>query len=157
MRGCILVAASGNSGKEEVYWPAAHDGVIAVGSVSLDANPSSFSTRGDHVALCATGEHIATCNIQGYQLATGTSFAAPFVTAAAALLVSRAQRRSYPLSGHDVRRLLVETAAPWSDPRTRGCGTGILNTLAALRALDREIDQSPSAAAELDAPDITDT
>lgn len=157
MRGCVLVAASGNSGKEEVYWPAAHEGVIAVGSVGLDAKPSAFSTRGAHVALCAVGEKVATCDIRGYQLATGTSFAAPFVTAAAALLVSRAQRRSFPLDSRDVRRILTATATPWSDSAVHGCGAGVLNVLAALQALDREIDDSPTADAEPDAPDISDS
>lgn len=157
LRGCVLVAASGNSGKEEVYWPAAHDDVIAVGSVGLEGKPSSFSTRGAHVAVCAVGERVATCNIRGYQLATGTSFAAPFVTAAAALLVSRAQRRSYPLTSQDVRRILMATATPWTDPQTSGCGAGVLNALAALQALDREIDESPTADAEPGAPDIMDS
>jgi subtilisin family serine protease len=154
-RGCVLVAASGNSGKEEVYWPAAYDGVIAVGSVGADGKPSHFSTRGDHVALSAAGEQVVTCALEGYQLATGTSFAAPFVTAASALLVSRARRRSFALSGEDVRRLLAETATPWPTREVRGYGSGILNAAAALAALDREVDSSPPAEAELDAPDLS--
>ena len=150
-RGCILIAASGNSGKEEVYWPAGFDDVIAVGSVGLEGRPSPFSTRGAHVALCAVGERVATCGLKGYQLATGTSFAAPFVTAVSALLVSRAQRRSYPLDGNDVRRLLVDTATPWPNKELQGYGVGTLNAISALEALDREIDQSPSVeAAELE-------
>lgn len=155
LRGCVLVAASGNSGKEERYWPAAYDGVIAVGSVGADGRPSRFSTRGDHVALSAAGERVATCGLTGYQLATGTSFAAPFVTATAALMVSRAQRRSYPLSAEEVRALLVQSATPWPDKQTRGYGAGILNAAAALEALDRLIDRSPSVEAEPNAPDIT--
>ena len=156
-RGCVLVAASGNSGKEEVYWPAAYDGVIAVGSIGPNAKPSHFSTRGNHVAISATGEQIVTCALDGYQLATGTSFAAPFVTAASALLVSRAQRRSYPLGGEDVRRLLTESATAWPSSDVSGCGSGILNAAAALAALDREVDSSPPAEAELDAPYIADS
>jgi len=53
---CILVAASGNSGSEERYTPAALDGVIAVGSVDSEGRPSHFSTHGPHVDLCAPGE-----------------------------------------------------------------------------------------------------
>jgi subtilisin family serine protease len=156
LRGCVLVAASGNSGVEELYWPAAYDGVIAVGSVGLSGAPSHFTTQGRHLAVCAVGERVATCALKGYQLATGTSFAAPFVTAAAALLVSRAQRRSYPLGSDDVRRLLVDSATPWPGAGVQGYGAGILNASAALTALDREIDHSPHADAEPDAPDITD-
>lgn len=150
-RGCVLVAASGNSGKEEVYWPAAYDGVIAAGSVGVAGKPSHFTTRGSHVALCAVGEQVATCALNGYQLATGTSFAAPFVAAAAALLMSRASRRSYPLGSADVRRLLTESATPWPDKETRGYGTGILNVAAGLEALDREIDRSPPEEADASA------
>jgi subtilisin family serine protease len=156
LRGCVLVAASGNSGKREEFWPAAFQGVIAVGSAGLDGKPSHFSTRGDHVALCAVGERVATCNLRGYQLATGTSFAAPFVAAAAALLVSRAHRRSYPLDGDDVRKYLTRSATPWAAKDEDGCGAGILNVLAALQNLDREIDRSPPEEGEPDAPDTTD-
>lgn len=153
-RGCVLVAASGNSGQEEVYWPAAYDGVIAVGSVGADGKPSHFSTRGNHVAVSATGERVVTCALNGYQLATGTSFAAPFVSAAAALLVSRARRRSYALGSEEVRRLLSETATPWPNKEITGYGSGILNAAAALAALDREVDSSPPAELEPDAPDF---
>ena len=52
-RGVALIAASGNSGREERYYPAAHEGVIAVGAIEDDATPASFSTRGAHVALFA--------------------------------------------------------------------------------------------------------
>lgn len=92
-RGCVLVAASGNNGEETRYWPAAYPEVIAVGSVGVEKEPSAFSTRGDHVALCAPGERIHTLGLEGYQRATGTSFGAPFVAAVAALHGGLGQRR----------------------------------------------------------------
>lgn len=139
-RGVILVAASGNSGLTERYYPAAHEGVIAVGAVDRELTPSAFSTRGDHVALCAPGREILTCGLSGYQTATGTSFAAPFVAAACALLASRAQRRAWPLSSEDVRLLLMRSARPFSTAGVSGCGAGVLDIRAALRALDAHID-----------------
>lgn len=154
MRGCILVAASGNSGKEELFWPAAHEGVIAVGSVGVEGKPSAFSTRGAHVSLCAVGERVATCSVQGYQIATGTSFAAPFVSAIAGLLVSRAQRRSFPIDGEVVVRVLRDSASPWGLSEVSGCGSGILNSVGALRALDRQIDLSPTNINDPDVPDF---
>lgn len=141
-RGCIMVAASGNSGREEVFYPAAFDGVIAVGAVGADLQPSAFSTRGAHVALAAPGERIATAGLSGYQLVTGTSFAAPFVAATAALLVGRAARRAFPLDGPTARRILCESARPWSRGQGHGHGVGILDAYAALRHLDREIDRT---------------
>lgn len=140
-RGVILVAASGNSGLTERFHPAAHGGVIAVGAVDRALRPASFSTRGTHVALCAPGRDIVTCGLDGYQHATGTSFAAPFVAAVCALMASRAQRRAWPLSGADCRRLLVASARPFASAGVTGCGVGVLDAAAALRALDADIDQ----------------
>ncbi|MFL5540758.1 MAG: S8 family peptidase, partial [Longimicrobiaceae bacterium] len=84
--GCILVAASGNSGSTARYYPACLDGVIAVGAVGADEHPTGFTTRGDHVDLCAPGESIPSTAVGGYQLNTGTSFASPLVAGVAALV-----------------------------------------------------------------------
>jgi subtilisin family serine protease len=140
-RGVILIAASGNSGLTERYYPAAHDGVIAVGAIDRTLRPSSFSTRGTHVALCAPGHDILTCGLTGYQRASGTSFAAPHVAAICALLASRAHRRAWPLTSDDARRILVVSARPFAEAGVVGCGRGVLDALAALRALDAEIDR----------------
>lgn len=140
-RGCILVAASGNNGRETKYWPAAYDGVIAVGACDAERAPTGFSTRGAHVALCAPGENILSCGLTGYSHVTGTSFAAPFVAAAAALLVARGQRRACPVDGALARDVLVRSVQPFAAPSTDGCGTGILDVAAALRTLDMMIDQ----------------
>jgi len=140
-RGVILVAASGNSGLTERYYPAAHDGVIAIGAVDHQLRPTSFSTRGEHVALCAPGRDILTCGLHGYQQATGTSFAAPFAAAVCALLASRAQRRAWPLDSADARQILVESARPFASAGVTGCGGGVLDAMAALQALDARIDE----------------
>lgn len=143
-RGCVLVAASGNSGKEEQFWPAAFDEVIAVGSVDAESRPSRFTSSGRHVALCAPGEHVATCALEGsYQLATGTSFAAPFVAAAAALLLSRAGRRSFRVDGDMIKEILIASATRWTR-ETSGYGAGILNAYQGLQELDRRIDADPA-------------
>ncbi|MGY3264870.1 S8 family peptidase [Lysobacter sp. HA35] len=139
-RGVILVAASGNSGLDERFHPAAHEGVIAVGAVDPAMKPTSFTTRGAHVALCAPGRDIVTCGLDGYQHATGTSFAAPFVAAVCALMASRAQRRAWPLSGEDCKRLLIASARPFARAGVTGCGHGVVDAAAALHALDDDID-----------------
>ncbi|QDH71836.1 S8 family serine peptidase [Lysobacter alkalisoli] len=140
-RGVILVAASGNSGLDERFYPAAHDGVIAVGAIDRSQQPAAFSTRGGHVALCAPGRDILTCGLRGYQSATGTSFASPFVAAVCALLASRAQRRAWPIDSHEAREVLVETARPFSRAGVEGCGHGMVDAMAALHQLDRRIDR----------------
>jgi subtilisin family serine protease len=143
-RGCILVAASGNNGAETRYWPAAHDGVIAVGAIGGDKAVASFSTRGEHVALCAPGERVLSAGLEGYQIVTGTSFASPFVAAAAALVVARASRRAVPIDSAAVRALLVDSAQAFSEHPPAGCGAGILDAAAALVALDAMIDKARS-------------
>jgi subtilisin family serine protease len=140
-RGCILIAASGNSGKAERYLPAALPGVIAVGAVDGNDKPTTFSTTGDHVALCAPGERISSAGLQGYSQVTGTSFAAPFVTATVALLASRAARRAYPLDSETTRRILMQSAQSWTSPVGEGNGTGMLDAYGALQLLDQEIDR----------------
>jgi subtilisin family serine protease len=140
-RGCIVVAASGNSGKEESYYPAALEGVIAVGAVDDRDVPAPFSTRGAHVAVCAPGVRVASTGLGGYQLVTGTSFAAPFVAATAALMASRALRRSYPIDSDTARRLLIDSARPFAPSLGAGCGAGVLDAHAALAALETFIDR----------------
>ncbi len=143
-RGCTLVAAAGNSGDARTYWPAAYPEVIAVGAVGNGRAVSAFSTSGEHVALCAPGERIRTAALDGYQHATGTSFAAPFVAATAALLHSRADRRSAPLPPETVKELLVASVSPHCPDTPAGNGAGILDSARALTLLDEALDADPS-------------
>ena len=145
-RDCTLVAASGNSGDRRTYWPAAFPEVVAVGAVGLDGAASSFTTSGDHVALCAPGERVRTAALQGYQRATGTSFAAPFVAATAGLLQSRARQRSASLDPATLKSLLVDSAAPHRRDVGPGYGSGVLDAAAALALLDRALDADESTA-----------
>ena len=152
-RGCVLVSASGNSGDETRYFPACLPGVIAVGAVDATGRPSHFSTRGDHVALCAPGEHVRTAALTGTTSVSGTSFAAPFVAGAAALVLAAAWRRGVPLSPFTVRDLLMRSARPFSaGVPGAGCGRGVLDVAAALAAVDQwssvfddEVGQQSSA------------
>lgn len=143
-RGCILVAASGNSGAEIPYYPAALPGVITVGSVDPDGQVSSFTTRGPHVDLCAPGRAVRAAGLKGYRRVTGTSFAAPLVAGACALLWARAARRSAALTTADALRVLVASARPLDadDPRAVGAGAGVLHVPSAIRALDALIERS---------------
>ena len=145
-KGCILVAASGNSGQDERFAPASLPDVIAVSAVDSFDRPAPFSTGGDHVDIAAPGVRILSTGLVSFQLVTGTSFAAPFVAATAGLLVSRAARRAYPLTSASVRRILRGSATPWSQGSVSGQGAGTLNAYGALQALDREIDRSLATA-----------
>ncbi len=140
-RGVVLVAASGNDGSVAAYYPAALEGVIAVGSVGESGMPSAFSTRGDHVALSAPGESIRVPTVHGrYAESSGTSFAAPFVSGTCALLAARSARYGTPLTPRMARSALVASARPFaSGAESAGCGAGILDARAALDSLERSL------------------
>jgi hypothetical protein len=135
--GCILIAAAGNSGREEQYYPAALPEVIAVGSVDEVGQRSRFSTYGSHICLCAPGERIVSMGRRGYLVSSGTSHAAPFVSGVAALLVSRARRVGRELDGPGVRKILTMSAKPLNGGSNPQTGHGLLDAVAALRELER--------------------
>lgn len=139
-RGCVLVAASGNSGAAERYFPAALPGVIAVGAVDDAGVPCKFTTRGEHVALCAPGANVRSAGLEGLASHNGTSFAAPFVAAACALLLARGLRSSTNLGAATIRELLLASARRFPSGDARGCGAGILDLPAALRAADQRLN-----------------
>jgi hypothetical protein len=85
----LVVAAAGNAGSSTPVFPAAYDGVLAVGSTSPDGTKlSSFSNRGPWVDIVAPGESVVSTSTLtgGYASYDGTSFAAPITSAAAALV-----------------------------------------------------------------------
>ncbi|WP_140628274.1 S8 family peptidase [Methylibium rhizosphaerae] len=141
--GCVLVAAAGNSGQRQQFYPAALPEVIAVGSVDAQGQRSRFSTWGSHIALCAPGESIVGVGRRGYQASSGTSFASPYVAGAAALLMARARRRGQALDAGGVRQLLCSSAQRLPGPAEE-VGAGLLDCSAALDALDALHATTPS-------------
>lgn len=133
--GCVLVAAAGNSGREERLYPAALPDVIAVASVDSQGRRSSFSTSGTHVAIAAPGEKIVSVDRHGYKAASGTSFAAPFVSAAAALVVARARRAGQRPSPAQVRDALLFSARPLGSGPNSETGRGLLDMDAAVERI----------------------
>lgn len=90
-RSMLFVAAAGNDGVEGIRYPAAYPSVLAVGAVDARLQRLRQSNYGRQLALMAPGEDIWTLDEQGQgYFASGTSFAAPFVTAALALASSAA-------------------------------------------------------------------
>ena len=102
--GMVIVAAVGNEGPEATpRYPAAFDGVIAVTAIDADQNVFGRAVQGDHVEYAAPGVDVL---IQSGQEAgryvSGTSFAAPFVTA----LIAADESRSFDANTDSVRSYL---------------------------------------------------
>ena len=87
--GVVVVVAIGNTGTSSVEYPAASQGVIAVGSTNAKDEVSYFSTRGNYISVCAPGDEIySTANDGSYVSKSGTSMASPQVAGAVSLLLA---------------------------------------------------------------------
>jgi subtilisin family serine protease len=100
--------------------------VIAVTAVDRESRIYSRATRGDYIALAAPGVRLRTVTPRGGDTArSGTSFAVPYVRAAAATLLAR----NSGLDHADIIHLLSVAArdlgAPGRDPVY---GWGLLQT-----------------------------
>ena len=86
----MIIAAAGNNGAgAEPAYPAAYPGVIAVTAVDQDLNVYRRATQGAYIDLAGPGVNVWTASAQGSgALRTGTSYAVPFVSAAAGLLLA---------------------------------------------------------------------
>lgn len=136
-RGILVVAPVGNEGTTQANIPAALPHVLAVGAISDSLGTrSTFSNVGSWVDLMAPGQGMTVpaprkfCP-QGYGLASGTSFAAPAVAAAAAMIAA-ARPELTPQQRFDVlRKTARDVSLGGRDDET---GFGVLDVAAALTA-----------------------
>tara|TARA_R110000744_G_scaffold1965_4_gene7651 strand:- start:37 stop:1380 length:1344 start_codon:yes stop_codon:yes gene_type:complete len=99
-QGAIVVAAAGNEGPAALpMYPAAYPDIIAVSAIDKNQQPYRWSNRGNYVDYSALGVNVLTAqSSQRMGRESGTSIAAPHVTAAIACLT--------PTYGKDRKGLL---------------------------------------------------
>lgn len=122
----LLICSMGNDSKRVPQYPSAYNGVVAVAaSTPFDAK-ASFSTTGWWASVAAPGVRILSTYDGGYAYLQGTSMATPFVTGAAALLLS-----VHPeLTPLEVKNQLEQTAR--GTGFTEALGYGIIDLPALL-------------------------
>jgi subtilisin family serine protease len=143
--GVVIVAATGNTGKSGVAYPAAYPQVIAVGAAS-SADPTKravFSSSGPEVDVVTVGQGIVgtvpkssclrflPCISGGpYAVGDGTSFSAPQVAGLVALMLSHYSS----MKPDQVLGILKATADPLpAGDRPNWAGSGRVNMLQALK------------------------
>lgn len=132
-RGILMVAAAGNAGaKSPPLYPAAYPGVIAVSGTDAQERLFAASNRGSHIALAAPGVDIfLPAPDEKYQIASGTSFSAAYVSGVVALMLER----NPALKPSDIRAILTKTARDLGAPgRDDQFGAGEADAFAAVTA-----------------------
>lgn len=127
--GTILVAAAGNDGPNaKPVYPAAYDNVIAVTAVDAARNAYRRAVRGAYIDIAAPGVGVWTAaSISGARQKSGTSFAAPFVTAAISDLLAA----NPDLTPREAEAELMKSAEDIGKPgKDATYGWGLLNARA---------------------------
>jgi subtilisin family serine protease len=155
-KGIVLVAAAGNAGpKSPPLYPAANPNVIAVSATDAQDKLFAASNRGSYIAISAPGVEIfLPAPDEKYQMTSGTSFSAAYISGLAALMLER----DSALGPEQVRAILMKTARDLGPPGPDDqFGAGEADAFAAVSAIP-----TPSAplaeAADKPAPkEVSDT
>ena len=144
-RGIVMVAAAGNAGaKSPPLYPAANPNVIAVSATDAQDKLFAASNRGGYVAIAAPGVDIfLPAPDEKYQIRSGTSFSAAYISGLAALMLER----DPALKADDVRAILMKTARDLGAPgRDDLFGAGEADAYAAVTAAVTAPAAGPAAA-----------
>ncbi|WP_078610418.1 MULTISPECIES: type VII secretion-associated serine protease mycosin [Streptomyces] len=151
----VVIASAGNDGldgKVKKTYPAAYDGVLAVGSSDRNNERAPFSQAGDFVGVAAPGvDMVSTVPGGGQCVDNGTSFSAPYVAGVAALI--RAKHPDW--KQNQVVAQIEQTAERAVNAHDPYVGWGVVDPVRALTEDDHPIDHvtlDKGAAHNVDAP-----
>jgi hypothetical protein len=137
-KGIVMVAAAGNAGpKSPPLYPAANTNVIAVSATDAQDRLFAASNRGGYIAVAAPGVEIfLPAPDEKYQMISGTSFSAAYISGLAALMLER----NPALKPDEVRTILTTTARDLGPPgRDDLFGAGEADAFAAVSAVSNSI------------------
>jgi serine protease len=129
----VLVAAAGNEGNTNYYYPASYDIVLSVGATNSTDAKAGLSNYNNKIDIMAPGEGIVVDNTVGG--VSGTSYAAPLVSGAVALIWDYYKDQGMNLTAEQVVARLKATTdnIDGLNPSYKGkLGTGRLNMYRAL-------------------------
>jgi len=133
-KGITMVAAAGNGGaKSPPLYPAANPNVIAVSATDARDHLLAASNRGSYIALAAPGTDVfLPAPDEKYQVTSGTSFSAAYVSGLAALML----QRNPALKPGQLRAVLLRTARDLGSPgRDDLFGAGEADAYSAVEAV----------------------
>jgi subtilisin family serine protease len=106
-RDIVLVAAAGNDGSSDRFFPAADDHVLGVAATDPLDHLYRWSNRGAWVDVAAPGCNPTLSRSSGYAAFCGTSSATPMVAGLAALIRSARPNASAEEVAHEIRRSAI--------------------------------------------------
>ncbi|MCY4663855.1 MAG: S8 family serine peptidase [Acidimicrobiaceae bacterium] len=129
--GVVSVAAAGNDSEDAAnHYPAAYDTVISVAATNRSGSLATFSNYGTDV-VAAPGRSILSTVPSGMAVYSGTSMAAPMVSAVVAHLKAR-----FPdAAPHDIREAIEQTAQLRAGESRSRLGYGHIQPLDAIEYL----------------------
>ena len=127
----VVISAVGNDNTSQPSYPAAYPGVLGVAAVDWDGNRAKFSNYGDYVDVAAPGVEIASTYYKAqYASLSGTSMAAPHVSALAGLIRSVDPK----LKNTEVMDIITQTTQKVNKPNSqRYYGSGVIDNVDALQ------------------------
>ncbi len=135
-KGIIVVAAVGNEGTRQIFYPAAYDNVIGVGAVGKNGEVCDFSQKNSTVFVTAPGNELCSLGISArdaYMIGGGTSYATPHVVAAAVIMKQNDRTADYLDFQELLKSSSIDRGAVGYDTEY---GNGELNIAAFVKALE---------------------
>lgn len=160
MQGGLVIAGAGNSGTNEVFYPAKYEGVVGVGAIDADMTVAWYSEYGEGIDIMAPGGNqpgtadynrpeewgvYSTYPGDGYAFSAGTSMATPHVSGIAALILAKFKGQGF--TADELRSRLERSCRPlgiYMDPKYHGgIGKGLIDVTLALTERPTEGPQTP--------------